>query len=82
MDNTAYIALSRQLALFRDMETTANNIANVNTTGYNASKLMFTSYMVDDNIDFTNKDMAFAHDISNYRDTSKGSYRVTNNTFD
>jgi flagellar hook protein FlgE len=34
MDNGIYIMLSRQLALFRDMEVTANNIANTNTTGY------------------------------------------------
>ena len=29
MDNSVYITLSRQLALFRDMDVTANNIAKL-----------------------------------------------------
>jgi flagellar basal-body rod protein FlgF len=79
MDNGVYIALSRQLALFRDMELTAGNIANANTTGYQSSHLMFTSFLVDD---AKGSKMNFAHDISNYRNTDKGSFQVTNNPLD
>lgn len=79
MDNNVYITLSRQLALFRDMEQTANNIANVNTTGYQASHIMFSSYMVNDGL---KNEMAFAHDVSNFRDTSKGTFQTTDNPLD
>lgn len=79
MDNSIYIGLSRQLALFRDMETTANNLANVDTPGYNAEKMMFTDYLVDDG---NRHKMAFAQDISSYRDTRGGALKATGNPFD
>ena len=34
MDNTKYIALSRQMALWKQMNVVSNNVANMNTTGY------------------------------------------------
>lgn len=79
MDNSIYIGLSRQLTLFRDMEVTANNIANSDTPGYNAEKMMFTNYLVDDG---NHHKMAFAQDISTYRDTSNGPLKATGNPFD
>lgn len=79
MDNSIYISLSRQLAVFRDMAATANNIANVDTPGYNAEKVMFTDYLVDDG---NRHKMAFAQDIASYRDTTTGAFQVTGNPFD
>lgn len=79
MDNGVYIALSRQLALFRDMEVTAGNIANANTTGYQSSHLMFSSFLVDDGV---RGDMQFTNDVSTYRNTEKGGFQVTNNPLD
>ncbi len=78
MDNSIYITLSRQMALFRDLEVSANNLANVSTPGYNTQKLLFSDYLVKDN---KQKD-AYANDVSTYRDTSKGSIRMTDNPFD
>lgn len=78
MDNSIYIALSRQVALFNDMEVSANNIANAATPGYNAQKLIFSDYLVKDN---ARKD-AYANDVTAYRDTAKGSIRMTDNPFD
>jgi flagellar basal-body rod protein FlgF len=78
MDNSIYITLSRQAALFRDLEVSANNLANSSTPGYNAQKLIFSDYLVKDN---KRKD-AYANDVSTYRDTSKGSLRMTDNPFD
>lgn len=78
MDNGIYITLSRQLALFRDLEVSANNIANASTPGYNASRILFSSYLVKDN---ARRD-AYANDVSTYRDTAKGSLRMTDNPFD
>lgn len=79
MDNSVYIALSRQTALFRDLNVTANNIANVNTTGYQAEQLMFTDYLVNDG---NKHKMAFTQDIASYRDTRSGGMHVTGNALD
>lgn len=79
MDNSIYIALSRQTALFRDLETTANNIANIDTTGYHAEKMMFTDYLVDGG---NRRKMAFTQDISSYQDTRNGPMQVTGNALD
>jgi flagellar basal-body rod protein FlgF len=78
MDNSIYITLSRQMALFRDLEVSANNLANVNTTGYNASNLMFSEYLVKDN---ARKD-AYLNDPLTYRDTTNGAMKVTGNALD
>lgn len=78
MDNGIYITLSRQAALFRDLEVSANNLANATTPGYNAQKLLFSDYIVKDQ---KNKD-AYANDVSTWRDTTKGALRMTNNPFD
>lgn len=79
MDNSIYISLSKQAALFRDLDVAANNIANANTTGYQAERPVFTQYMVsnDNNV----KD-AYVNDLGSYRDTSTGPMKLTGNTFD
>ena len=41
MENALLIGLSRQIALRRELETVANNIANLNTTGYKADNSVF-----------------------------------------
>lgn len=79
MDNSIYITLSRQVALFRDMEVTANNIANADTPGYNSEKLLFADYLVRDE---DQKKNFFANDPISYRDTTGGSFKTTNNPFD
>lgn len=78
MDNSIYITLSRQQALFTDMEVSANNIANASTPGYNAQKLIFAEYLAKDN----KRHDAYANDVSSYRDTTKGSVKMTDNPFD
>lgn len=40
MDNTLYVGLSRQMVLRREMDIIANNIANVDTTGFKVESLM------------------------------------------
>ncbi len=67
------------MALFRDLEVTANNIANANTTGFNAERAMFTDYLVDDG---NRHKMAFAQDIASFRDTRQGSFKHTGNALD
>lgn len=82
MDNSIYITLSRQLALFRDMDETANNVANANTTGYSAEHLLFNSYMTKDVNQKQRNDMAFAYDISSYHSFENGAIKTTGNALD
>jgi flagellar basal-body rod protein FlgF len=46
MDNALLIGLSRQVALRRDLEVVANNIANINTTGYKSDSLIFEKFLM------------------------------------
>lgn len=82
MDNGIYIALSRQLALFRDMAETTNNIANANTTGFQAEKIIFSEYLKKDNNQGNHNNMSFANDVSSYRYVQEGSRRVTGGQLD
>jgi flagellar basal-body rod protein FlgF len=75
MDTGIYVALSRETGIFRDMEVTANNIANQTTTGFQGEDLLFSDYLVpttkqENNVSFTN-------DYATYRDTSEGTLQTT-----
>lgn len=45
MENSIYTGLSRATALQKDMDTIANNIANMNTPGYRAQYMLFDEYI-------------------------------------
>ena len=79
MDNSIYVALSREMTVFRDLSMTANNIANANTDGYQAEKMMFTDYLTDDG---NFHKVAYAQDISSYLDTTPGRAKMTENPLD
>ena len=46
MENAQLITLSRINALERQMDIVANNLANVNTTGYKGENLLFEEYLM------------------------------------
>lgn len=46
MENAELIGLSRQTALRRQMNVVANNLANINTSGYKAERSMFSEYVM------------------------------------
>lgn len=79
MDNGIYIVLSKQTGMFRKMDMVANNIANVDTTGFQAENMMFTDFLVDDG---NRRKMAFTQDIASYRNTQGGPMRATGNALD
>ena len=79
MDNSVYIVLSKQTATFRKMDMVANNIANVNTTGFQAERMIFNDYLVDDG---NRHKIAFAQDISTYHEEKQGALRQTDNELD
>ena len=51
MENAGYIALSCQTALWRQMDQIANNMANVNTSGFKGEQVLFTDYLAKVRID-------------------------------
>lgn len=45
MENALLVGLSRQVALRRELDVIANNIANLNTTGFKGESMMFEQYL-------------------------------------
>ncbi len=84
MDNTTYIALSRQQALWNQLEVVANNLANVNTTGFKGTDTLFSQYLFkvpQDDRTFKDK-VAFTHDFGLVRNLSQGTFNYTGNIYD
>lgn len=79
MENPIYIALSRQTALRRQMSVVANNVANMNTTGFKREMMVYQAYT--EKVPFTAK-MDFVIDQGTATDHKAGGLQVTNNTFD
>jgi flagellar basal-body rod protein FlgF len=82
MDNGAYISLSKQLTAFRELSTTANNIANVNTVGFQGERLVFDDYLVRERTAEDRGNIAFVHDTMSVRDTRNGRIEQTGNPLD
>jgi len=79
MENTSYVALSRQSALWRQMEIVANNMANVNTPAYKAEDIMFTDYLVKTKSDTSSfgRKVSYTRDTGTARDTREGAMAST-----
>lgn len=82
MENTSYIALSRQSALWRQMEVIANNMANANTPGFKAEQMLFTDYLAKPKRTIGTEPVAFVQDIGVMRDTRTGQLTKTDNPLD
>src|SRR5437868_13517499 len=84
MDNTTYVALSRQTSLWNQLEIIAHNLANVNTTGFKSTDTLFAQYLMNSpSNDRTFKDkVAFTHDFGLVRNLSQGSFNYTGNIYD
>jgi len=78
MENPAYIALSRQMVLSRQLDIIANNLANANTAAYKREDLAFVEYLVKPdaagNPTFTRADgrVSMVQDLGVVRDTDQG----------
>lgn len=84
MDNTKYVALSRQMALWKQMDLVSNNMANMNTSGYKQDEAIFSSYVVKtDNAEgFGKVPVYFTQDFGMYKNFAEGAIVQTGNTFD
>ena len=87
MDNTKYVALSRQMALWKQMDVVSNNMANMNTPGYKQDEAVFASYLhqSDENVKVKGlaaKPLYFTQDYGTYGNFSEGMLAETGNTLD
>lgn len=84
MDNINYIALSRQMALWKQMDTVSNNMANMNTAGFKQDDTLFTSYLVQtpEAQGIGNTPLYFTEDYGTFQNFAAGAFEETGNTFD
>lgn len=84
MENTSFVALSRQGVLRRQMDVVANNIANMNTTGYKGEKMMFIQHLVRSKggEKIFGDQIAYVRDVATMRDVTEGPMEQTGNPLD
>lgn len=81
MDNSTYISLSLAAALRRQLDVTANNMANTSTAGFKGERVVFSSFLHRDESAATG-DTSFLIDRGSYVDQQQGAITVTGNTLD
>ena len=86
MENTLLIGLSRQVLLERQLDVVANNVANVNTTGYKADSTLFEEFLKsgahEDNFLGKDRSVSYVQDRATFRDFSQGASEQTKNPLD
>ena len=84
MDNINYIALSRQMALWKQMDTVSNNMANMNTAGFKQDDTLFSSYLVQtaDAQGIGSAPLYFTEDFGTFQNFAEGAFEETGNVFD
>lgn len=86
MENALLIGLSRQVGLARELEVIANNVANMNTTGFKARSLRFEEYLMPtasaDAFMTPDKPLSYVVDKGSGLDFSGGAIERTGNPLD
>jgi flagellar basal-body rod protein FlgF len=86
MENTLLIGLSRQMALRRELDVVANNIANLNTTGFKADTNIFREHLMPvaraDRFPGADRRLSYVVDRATWHDFSQGSVQQTGNPLD
>jgi flagellar basal-body rod protein FlgF len=86
VDNALLLSLSNQMVTRRTMEVIANNIANMNTTGFKRESPVFEEYIVDvdtrDGETTSHEPLSFVRDALAVHDMSNGELVTTGNPLD
>jgi flagellar basal-body rod protein FlgF len=86
MQNTLLVGLSRQVVLERQLDVVANNVANVNTSGFKADRSLFQEYLAtgahEDNFASPDRRVSFVQDRVTFHDFSAGPTLETKNPLD
>lgn len=86
MENALLVGLSRQVALSRELDVVANNIANINTNGFKTDGAVFEEFIgkVARSDKMTGRDsrVSFVRDRATWVDMSQGTIERTGNPLD
>ena len=86
MQNALLVGLSRQMSLSHQIDILANNIANIDTTGFKADTAVFSEYLMPgaSDGDFSGKDnrISFVQDAGTWIDFSPGTMQRTGDPLD
>jgi len=86
MENALLVGLSRQTALQRELDIVANNIANLNTTGFKADGAVFSEYLQTgarlEQFASPDQRLSFVEDRMAWHDMSQGTTQTTGNPLD
>jgi flagellar basal-body rod protein FlgF len=86
MENAQLIGLSRQIALRHQMDVVANNMANINTTGFKASSILFEEYIApvarDQDFIGGDQELSFVQDWATMISMGPGAMVQTGNALD
>ena len=86
MENTLLVGLSRQMTLERQMDVVANNVANINTTGFKADRSLFEEFLKsgahEDNFMRSDRRVSFVQDRATFHDFAAGPSEQTKNPLD
>ena len=79
-DGSSFVTLNRQAGLLKELQTVAQNIANMSTDGYRREGLIFSEFVVDAGAG--QPSLSMGHANARTSDQSQGSLMQTNGTFD
>jgi flagellar basal-body rod protein FlgF len=86
MENALLVGLSRQMALGREVEVIANNLANINTTGFKADNSVFEQILMpkarDSDFRGADRRISFVQDRATWHDMNAGAMQQTGNPLD
>jgi flagellar basal-body rod protein FlgF len=86
MENSLLIGLSRQMTLQRELDVIANNMANLNTTGFKADGNVFQEYLMpvarSDRFTGADRRLSFVLDRATWHDLGQGPIQQTGNPLD
>lgn len=86
LENAQLIGLSRQMALQRQMDVVANNMANVNTSGFKAENILFEQYVMpvarDQDFRGADQPLSYVQDWATMHDLTAGPIAQTGNELD
>jgi flagellar basal-body rod protein FlgF len=86
MENALLVGLSRQVAIGQELEIIANNVANIDTTGYKADKTLFSEFLSprasDQTFNGRDRQVDFVEDRGTFVDMAPGSIQRTGNPLD
>jgi flagellar basal-body rod protein FlgF len=81
MENALLVGLSRQMALSHELDVVANNIANIDTTGFKADKEAFSEYLMpraaDQQFPGGNRRVSYVQDRATWIDFGPGAIERT-----